>query len=641
MLIVVLLLTLALCCCPVPKGCVLENLLHISPGMPRPAVAAVVHSASEAATVLVGARVAGFASVLLGATREEVLQRAGNSTRAMVLLLLLEGREVLRLRDGSALVEPCAAPQFLFASVDELRRGSVLPACSTEVIKMTVDDSAEYCDTYAATARAKEVSMQEEKKKEENPVREHICKAFSEYFRIAEGHDDALPLSRVPYNWLHGEATLYDSVSTLLMAGCRKEYLVARVRVANSGGPPTNRFGFTKIFEYSLRVVGGALGAYSLTGDALWLNRARVAADMMLDGPFSSYAPLPARYDIVAPVGSWLGRIVRWVRKKYFWDEGARINSLAGIGSYAFELEYLSRETGDPKYAEASAAIHRALYRMANSKTPTFLHNSVFLIDDPGQAGSSDNGPLGSGADSFYEYLLKIPLFLQRSGVENLDKINAHRLQWFRRVEGRMRDHGAHVSRNGLPVDGRRYTSLLAFVPGWLALGGESAKLAETMGEACWSLYERSSFKLGPEEAMVDDRGNVTIIENTYTLRPEMIESLAVLYHTTGKDVYRQRAKTVLAAVVEQCRTAEGLFAGFDMDKKTKIDEMHSFVIAETLKYLFILLEPASSPFSAKNVFRDFVFTTEAHPLRVGLPLCIGHAVCSKEGHLLLYEKEL
>jgi hypothetical protein len=38
---------------------------------------------------------------------------------------------------------------------------------------------------------------------------------------------------------------------------------------------------------------------------------------------------------------------------------------------------------------------------------------------------------------------------------------------------------------------------------------------------------------------------------------------------------------------------------------------MHSFFLAETLKYLYLLFEPAAIDFD------EVVFNTEAHPLRV------------------------
>ena len=47
----------------------------------------------------------------------------------------------------------------------------------------------------------------------------------------------------------------------------------------------------------------------------------------------------------------------------------------------------------------------------------------------------------------------------------------------------------------------------------------------------------------------------------------------------------------------------------------TKDDKMQSFWLAETLKYLYLLFSPSSIiPLS------DWVFNTEAHPFRLGVP---------------------
>jgi hypothetical protein len=47
-----------------------------------------------------------------------------------------------------------------------------------------------------------------------------------------------------------------------------------------------------------------------------------------------------------------------------------------------------------------------------------------------------------------------------------------------------------------------------------------------------------------------------------------------------------------------------------DVVSKKRGDRMHSFFLAETLKYLYLLFEPGAIDFDA------VVFNTEAHPLR-------------------------
>ena len=114
-----------------------------------------------------------------------------------------------------------------------------------------------------------------------------------------------------------------------------------------------------------------------------------------------------------------------------------------------------------------------------------------------------------------------------------------------------------------------------------------------------------------------------------YALRPEYVESLFYLYRTTGDEVYRDRGWAVFEALVTHCRVkATGAFAGLKdvrSPNPERDDAMPSFLLAETLKYLYLL-------FSERDVYPldDWVFTTEAHLLatepRCDRAACVGPA---------------
>jgi hypothetical protein len=68
--------------------------------------------------------------------------------------------------------------------------------------------------------------------------------------------------------------------------------------------------------------------------------------------------------------------------------------------------------------------------------------------------------------------------------------------------------------------------------------------------------------------------------------------------------------RVFLDALVEHCRVDNGYTVLRSVVTKEKGDRMHSFLLAETLKYLYLLFEPDAIDFDR------VVFNTEAHPLR-------------------------
>ena len=180
--------------------------------------------------------------------------------------------------------------------------------------------------------------------------------------------DDLKPVSLSGDSmWVHSAATLYDSLDSLYLAGLKEEYDEA-VELALSLPLPLHPL---KTFECSIRVLGGLLGACSVSGDARLLGASMRIADALLDGPFrSSRTALPRSYDALAPswrhASSWkfwewggmmlVHRTYAWVyRIGRDWMGEHRANSLAGVGTFALEFAYLSKLTGDPRYKDAMA----------------------------------------------------------------------------------------------------------------------------------------------------------------------------------------------------------------------------------------------------------------------------------------------
>ena len=124
---------------------------------------------------------------------------------------------------------------------------------------------------------------------------------------------------------------------------------------------------------------------------------------------------------------------------------------------------------------------------------------------------------------------------------------------------------------------------------------------------------QASSFKMwnlhGIEPEMLDYK-TMRVVAGSYHLRPEIIESTYYLYHYTSDWEYRRMGEKMFDDFVKCCRTDAGYAALADVISKQQLDEMQSFVLAETFKYFYLLFAP---PETLK--FDKVIFNTEAHPL--------------------------
>ena len=463
--------------------------------------------------------------------------------------------------------------------------------------------------------------------------------------------DDLAPLSKSGIRWLNSAATLYDSLDTLYLAGLLEEYEFASDLAKRLPLPLAP----TKTFEYSIRVLGGLLGGYSVSGDVELLSAARRIADSMLEGAFkSSPTALPRMYDIVAPAKisqsvsyiSWAGNKAHnmWARIwRYGRDylEEHKTNSLAGVGSFALEFSYLSMLTGDAKYIDAANNI---FVHVMNGKEPRNQLIPMLWNTISGRPISPHFTTLGSGSDSFYEYLIKTPILLKNYSLDishdnTMQMMSRYVDQYKKVIHQSFLSETAekHVSKQlnddnysnvtiYFPIDEQyKYGHLLCYVPGMLALGErfyedsksvEVIEMARNLTSGCWATYQKSETGLGPEEIHVSpyftELSRYKITNSGYFLRPELVESLFIMYKLSGDEIYQEMAWNVFQSLERFLKRDLGYVGLLNVDEPTKAyDEMPSFFIAETLKYLLLTFSP--------NDYVDldtFVFTTEAHPLR-------------------------
>ena len=100
-----------------------------------------------------------------------------------------------------------------------------------------------------------------------------------------------------------------------------------------------------------------------------------------------------------------------------------------------------------------------------------------------------------------------------------------------------------------------------------------------------------------------------------YMLRPETAESYFVMWRITHEEKYREWGWQMIQALDKHCKSEGGGYSGIRdvwSQNGQKDDVQQSWFLAETLKYLYLLLCDDDVISIDK-----WVFNTEAHPLPI------------------------
>jgi mannosyl-oligosaccharide alpha-1,2-mannosidase len=143
----------------------------------------------------------------------------------------------------------------------------------------------------------------------------------------------------------------------------------------------------------------------------------------------------------------------------------------------------------------------------------------------------------------------------------------------------------------------------------------EYMTLADEIGETCYKMYTNTRSGLSPEFVnFVAGSDLVTPSTAPYNIgRPEAVETWFYMWYFTRDPKWREMGWTVFEAFERYAATPSGWTAlpnVNDVNRK-RDDKMESFVLAETVKYFYLLFDP-DYPIKLE----EFVFNTEAHPLR-------------------------
>ncbi|XP_054980079.1 endoplasmic reticulum mannosyl-oligosaccharide 1,2-alpha-mannosidase isoform X2 [Sorex araneus] len=439
--------------------------------------------------------------------------------------------------------------------------------------------------------------------------------AWEAYRAFAWGHDELKPVSRSFSEWFGLGLTLIDALDTMWILGLSKEFAEARSWVSRE-------LRFDKdvdvnLFESTIRILGGLLSAYHLSGDPLFLQKAEDLGDRLMPA-FKTPSSIP--YSDVN-LGTGVAHPPVWTSD----------STVAEVTSIQLEFRELSRLTGNSKYQEAAEKVTRHVHALAGKKdglVPMFINTHSGLFTHLGVF------TLGARADSYYEYLLK-------QWVQGGKKETQLRDDYLEAIEGIRK----HLLRRSAPTNlsfvgelnhGRfsnKMDHLVCFLPGTLALGAhhglpaEHMELARALMETCYQMNRQMETGLSPEivhfnlyPQKVQKDVSVKVGDRHNLLRPETVESLFYLYRLTGDPKYQDWGWELLQSFNRHTRVPSGGFSSIknvqDPKNPQPLDKMESFFLGETLKYLFLLFSDEPGLLSLDS----YVFNTEAHPLPIWTP---------------------
>ncbi|KAI0698930.1 alpha-mannosidase [Cytidiella melzeri] len=436
---------------------------------------------------------------------------------------------------------------------------------------------------------------------------------YDNYMRFAFPLDELAPLSctgrgpdwynpaNVATNDVAGNfsVTLVDALDTLVVLNDTIMFEKAVRNVIDWVSYDVNTK--PQVFETTIRALGGLLSGHhfaSTPGQPFFI-------------PWYNGQLLSLAYDLgtrllpafQSPTGIPYARIN--LRHGLSPDESAE-SCTAGGGSLILEFGILSRLTGDERFEKAA---HKAFFALWNQRSDiNMVGNTVNILSGLWTPPEVSN--VGAGIDSFFEYALK--WYILSGDVEFLDVFQeayAAVMRYVRAPDGFWyRSVNIHT---GDPAY-NNVDSLSAFWPGLQVLAGDVENAIQSH-MTYWNIWKK--FSGLPE---VWDMSYKVATSFQYPLRPEFVESTWYLYRATRDTFYLDVGERILHDLAWRADVTCGLTGISDVRWNNRDDRMESFVLSETLKYLYLLFDE-ENPLHTDD--SNYVLTTEGHILTMNRTL--------------------
>ncbi|XP_014282102.1 endoplasmic reticulum mannosyl-oligosaccharide 1,2-alpha-mannosidase [Halyomorpha halys] len=436
--------------------------------------------------------------------------------------------------------------------------------------------------------------------------------AWKGYKKWAWGHDNLRPISKKPSNWFKLGLSIVDSIDTMYIMGLKEELKEAQNWVEHS--LKFTEYNDVNLFEVTIRVLGGLLSAFHLTGESVYKDKAKDLGERLL--PCFTQSPSPIPYSDVN-LASHNAHSPGW----------GPDSSTSEVTTIQLEFRDLSRITNDPKFEEAASKVSKHVHTLQklDGLVPIFINPKNGLFQ------SYSDIKLGARGDSYYEYLVKQWIqtgktikYLHDDYVEAIKGVEKHlvnrtskrKLLFIGELKGGSKDYVPKMDH------------LVCYLPGTLALGYHHGlpeshmKLALDLLQTCYYTYADRPTFLAPEItyfSLQDDGRGEMYVKNSDAhnlLRPEFVESLWYIYQITGNTTYQDWGWQIFQAFEKYTKVPDGYtsIGNVNDPKDTKPkDMMETFFLSETLKYLFLL-------FSNNRKLLDidkYVVNSEGHPVPI------------------------
>jgi mannosyl-oligosaccharide alpha-1,2-mannosidase len=387
------------------------------------------------------------------------------------------------------------------------------------------------------------------------------------------------------------------------------------------------------LFETTIRYLGGMISGYDfLNGPLADLADKKENVDALLKQSINLANALS--YAFETPTGIPYNTLTFNNRGN---DGGA--NGLATVGTLILEWTRLADLTGNKTYA--------ALVEKAESY---LTHPSPATSEPwPGLVGTDINVTTGQfldarggwvgGADSFYEYLIKMFVydpqrysFLKDRWVLAADSTIAHLTS-----HPSSRPDLTFVAAYNGQTPNLVSQHLAGFTGGNFILAGQVLGRQDYIDyglkvtSAFHETYTQTAAHIGPEifgwdpkkvpadQVAFYNKTGFYLQSSVYVLRPEVIESYYYAYRATGDTKYQDWAWDAFVAINATTRVGSGYSSISNVnavDGGSFTDFQESFWFAEVLKYSYLIFAPDEEWDVSKDGKNKWVFNTEAHPVK-------------------------
>lgn len=477
--------------------------------------------------------------------------------------------------------------------------------------------------------------------------------AWDKYMEFGYPYDEVCPLSCQPnkrdlknqYNTVKNDAlgnfsvTLFDAMDNFIIMG-DKERFEKYVQLIKDNYKDFAIDSTIQVFETNIRLLGSLLTSHLYAIDPRRGFKIEGYDGFLLNLAYDLGKRLVVTFSHIKEDMNFGADDL----EKYFTFNYPRTNLLkgphnlstklkseqctAGITSLTLEFSLLSRLTNDTIFEDIS---RRAVLDFWGRRSSLDLVSMSFDTTTRSSPGTITG--IGASIDSFYEYALKYAILFDDDIFYDIWKTSYKAL--LTHSQNRIGIFTNLDVNTGMQVT-EWIDSLAAFFPGLQVLGGD-LKNAIKLHKIYFKLW--NNYRAVPERwnylplrsegyfqylerpyqdgdliyGLDEELTNEVLVKNSvglewYPLRPELIESTYHLYRAT-KDVFYLRLGEDFLEALRMYYLAPCGFSGLlHIVNDQRQDRQESFVLSETLKYLYLLFDVDNKVQSGNTVF-----TTEGH----------------------------